>query len=153
MKIKKPKLLILSILLTQGLGVIPSFATANSIDTWYQTINKPVFTPPSWVFGPVWTILFLLMGIALYMIWARKEMDLVSLFIIHMGFNMLWSVLFFGLQMPGLALIEINLLVLFVAYLTYRFWKVEKWAGILLVPYLLWGIFATFLNYAIWRLN
>jgi tryptophan-rich sensory protein len=93
------------------------------------------------------------MGIALYLVWVRKEMRLVKLFIIHLGFNVLWSYLFFGLQNPGLALIEIIFLVLFVAYLTYSFWKVHKWAGILLLPYLLWGTFATFLNFSIWRLN
>jgi tryptophan-rich sensory protein len=153
MKIKKPKLLLLSILLTEGSGIIGSFATQSSVATWYQTINRPGFTPPSWLFAPVWTTLFLLMGIALYLVWVRKEMRLVKLFIIHLGFNVLWSYLFFGLQNPGLALIEIIFLVLFVAYLTYSFWKVHKWAGILLLPYLLWGTFATFLNFSIWRLN
>lgn len=153
MKIKKPKLLLFSILLAEGSGIIGSFATQSSVTTWYQTINKPGFTPPSWVFAPVWTTLFLLMGIALYIVWARKEMKLVKLFIIHLFFNILWSFFFFGLQNPGLALVEIIGLVLFIAYLTYKFYKVEKWAGILLVPYLIWGTFATFLNYAIWRLN
>lgn len=153
MKIKKPKLLLFSILLTEGSGIIGSFATQSSVTTWYQAVNKPGFTPPSWVFAPVWTTLFLLMGIALYMVWVRKEMKLVKLFIIHLGFNVLWSVFFFGLQNPGLALVEIIFLALFIAYLTYKFWKVNKWAGILLLPYLVWVTFATFLNFAIWRLN
>lgn len=153
MKVKKPKLLLLSILLTEGSGIIGSFATQSSVKTWYQTINKPSFTPPSWVFAPVWTTLFVLMGIALYIVWAKKEMRLVKLFVIHLFFNILWSYFFFGLQNPGLALIEIIFLILLVAYLTYRFLKVNKWAGILLIPYLLWTTFATFLNYSIWSLN
>jgi tryptophan-rich sensory protein len=153
MKIKKPKLLLISILLTQGSGIIGSFATISSVSSWYLTITKPSFNPPSWIFGPVWTTLFFLMAISLYIIWVKGRIKLVKLFIVHLFFNILWSYLFFGLQNPGLALIEIIFLLIFIAYLAYTFYKVDKWAGILLLPYLLWGSFATFLNYSIWRLN
>jgi benzodiazapine receptor len=153
MKIKKPKLLLFSILLTQGSGIIGSFATQSSVNTWYRTINKPSFTPPSWIFAPVWTTLFLLMAVSLYLVWIKKEKRLVKLFVVHLLVNISWSYLFFGLQNPGLALVALVALLVFVAYLIFRFWKVEKWAGVLLVPYFLWGLFAAALNYAVWRLN
>lgn len=153
MKIKKPKLLLYSILVTQASGLIGSIATASSVDTWYQGIVKPAFTPPSWVFAPVWTTLFLLMGISLYLVWVKGKMKLVRLFTIHLVFNILWSYLFFGLRNPGLAFVEIIFLVLFIAYLVYRLYKVNRWAGILLLPYLLWSTFASYLNFTIWKLN
>jgi len=158
MKIKNIKLLAGSILLCQAAGIIGSFATVSSVSTWYLTINKPSFNPPSWIFGPVWTTLFVLMGIALYLVWQKAEenkeaLRAKKLFLVHLVFNILWSYLFFGLKNLGFAFFEILFLLAFIAYLIFLFAKINKWAGILLVPYLLWGSFATILNFAIWQLN
>jgi len=158
MKIKNIKLLVYSILICQLAGIIGSFATASSVSTWYLAINKPSFNPPSWIFGPVWLTLFTLMGISLYLIWQKAKEDkrakfARNFFLIHLVFNTLWSYLFFGLQKIGIAFFEISFLLVFITYLTYIFGKINKLAGILLIPYLLWGSFATILNYAIWQLN
>lgn len=156
MKIKNPKLLLISILITEGAGIIGSIFTTSSIPTWYASINKPAFNPPNWIFGPVWTTLFLLMGLALYLIWNKKGKEVkkaLNIFWLHLGLNIFWSLLFFGLKNPGLAFIEILILLGLIVYLTVLFYRLEKAAGLLLLPYLAWTTFATFLNFAIWRLN
>lgn len=156
MKIKNPKLLLISILITEAAGIIGSIFTTRSIPTWYASLNKPSFNPPNWIFGPVWTTLFLLMGIALYLIWSKKGKEVkkaLNIFWLHLGLNILWSALFFGLKNPGLAFIEILILLGFIVYVTILFYRLEKVAGLLLLPYLAWTTFATFLNFTIWRLN
>lgn len=141
------------------IGYLSGMSTAESITTWYPKLVKPIFNPPNWVFGPVWTVLYILMGVAGGMIWNRVDSDEVNvkkafkIFVIQLGLNALWSYLFFGLQNPLLALIEIVLLWL-VIYETYlQFKKIEPLAGKLLIPYLLWVGFATVLNGSIWWLN
>ncbi|HEQ65378.1 MAG TPA: tryptophan-rich sensory protein, partial [bacterium] len=118
--------------------------------------NKPTFTPPNWLFAPAWTLLFLLMGIALYLISEskseHKNRSLV-VFGIQLFLNFFWNVLFFGLKNPALALAEIVLLWFIILYNIYLFMKINKVAGWLMVPYLLWVAFATLLNYYIYMLN
>lgn len=124
---------------------------------WYARLAKPSWTPPSWLFGPVWTLLYVLMAVAAWLVWkdrgfAGARVALV-LYSVQLAFNAAWSWLFFGLQRPGLAFAEI--LVLWIAILAtlIAFWRHRALAGALLVPYLAWVSFATALNLAIWRLN
>ncbi|MBI2598419.1 MAG: tryptophan-rich sensory protein [Candidatus Diapherotrites archaeon] len=150
--------LIISIVICQAAGLVGSIFTFPAIAGWYSTIQKPVFTPPNWVFAPVWTTLFLLMGISLYLVWNKgfenkKSKTAVSVFGLQLGLNVLWSFLFFGLQNPLLAFIEIILLWLAILATIILFYRISKSASYLLIPYLLWVSFATFLNYSIWVLN
>jgi translocator protein len=139
-------------------GIIGSVFTIQSVSSWYPTLNRPPFTPPNWIFAPAWTILYALMGVSLYIIWDKgpenkKNREAVAIFGAQLALNVLWSVLFFGLRSPLLALAE--MLVLWPAIvLTYlKFREIDKNAGLLLVPYLLWTTFAAVLNYSIVILN
>lgn len=141
------------------IGYFSGIMTRNSIEVWYPTLVKPVFNPPNWVFAPVWSMLYIMMGIAAGLVWNRMESDRINVrkglqfFAIQLALNFLWSYLFFGLHNPLLALAEILLLVLMI-YETYVvFKKVDKIAGMLLLPYLAWVSFATVLNAAIFWLN
>lgn len=150
--------LIVSILVCQAAGILGSVFTVSSVSTWYVDLQKPFFNPPSWVFGPVWTLLYLLMGISLYLIWSAgiKEKDeklAIIIFFIQLALNTIWSILFFGLQSPFLALIEILFLCAAIAITIYYFYKISKTAAYLLIPYILWVIFAALLNLMIYLLN
>lgn len=158
LKIKKPFLLAFSIIISQLAGIIGSVATSPLIPTWYAQLEKPFFNPPNWLFGPVWITLYTLMGISLYLIWSKgykkkKIKPMVNLFLIHLVFNSLWSIVFFGFKNLGLAFAIIIYLWIMIACLIKNFWKVNKWASYLLVPYLAWVSFASLLNFAIWQLN
>jgi tryptophan-rich sensory protein len=142
-------------ILAGGVGTI---FTLPAISTWYVTLIKPPFSPPNWIFGPVWTILYILMGISIYLIWkkgtkAKKTRDAIYLFGIQLALNALWSPIFFGAKNLLLALIIIILMIVYIVKTIAAFNKVERKAGYLLYPYLLWVIFATFLNFSIWFLN
>lgn len=148
--------LILSVGICLGAGALGSLFTVSAIPAWYATLNKPVFSPPNWVFGPAWTILYILMGISLYLVWTSKgklKQNALNLFFVQLGLNALWSIIFFGLKNPALAFV--NIVALWVAiFLTIRsFNKVNKLAGNLLIPYLLWVTFASILNLSIIILN
>jgi tryptophan-rich sensory protein len=124
---------------------------------WYAGLVKPALTPPSWVFGPVWTLLYILMGVAAWMVWQRRGRAGVplalTLFLLQLGLNVLWSFLFFGLQQPGLALLDIIALWLAILASLLAFRRLHRPAAGLLVPYLLWVSFAIYLNLQFWRLN
>ncbi|MBI1833495.1 MAG: tryptophan-rich sensory protein [Candidatus Andersenbacteria bacterium] len=132
-------------------GLIGSLFTAPEIPTWYVTLMKPSFSPPNWLFAPVWTGLYILMGIAFYRIWSRNGST--ALFSIHLIVNVLWSFLFFGLHSPLLGLLDIVILLTMIVTLILQFYKTDRTAAFLLVPYAAWVMFATVLNFAIWRLN
>ena len=150
-KFNFPKL-ILSILIAQSAGIIGSFATASSVKSWYITdLVKPVFNPPSWVFAPVWTTLFILMGISFYLVWNKKNN--LFWFWAQLFLNTLWSFLFFGFHSPTLAFYEIILLWSAILMTIVKFWQYKKVASVLLWPYLAWVTFAAFLNYSIMVLN
>lgn len=151
MKIKNLTKLILSIAICEGAGLIGSVFTFSAIPNWYITLNKPTFSPPNFLFGPVWTTLYFLMGISLYLIWEKKNS--LKLFWIHLFFNASWSIAFFGLRNPLLGLINILILWILIIMVLYKFWKINKTAGLLLLPYLVWVSFATYLNYSIWIIN
>jgi benzodiazapine receptor len=152
------KRLIISLALPQLAGAAGSLFTAPSIPIWYAALEKPSFSPPNWIFAPVWIILFLLMGISLYLVWSkglenRKVKTAVLIFSGQLGLNIIWSLLFFGLQSPFYAFIEIIILWLAILLTIISFYKISKIAAYLLLPYILWVSFAGFLNYFIWRLN
>jgi len=149
---------IASILIPQAIGALGGLLTAPSIGSWYAGLNKPSFNPPDWIFGPVWTALYLMMGIALFLVWknglSRKETkQAVVAFFIQLALNLAWSYLFFYLHSPFRAFIDIIALWIAIAATLAAFLKVSRAAGILLVPYLLWVSFAAVLNFFIWRLN
>jgi len=147
--------LIVSILICEGAGIVGSIFTVPAIKTWYASLNKPFFSPPNWIFAPVWIVLFLLMGISLYLVWAspRLKKDAVLIFILQLILNVLWSIIFFGLKSPGLALFEILMLWFAILYTIVNFYRISKSASFLLLPYILWVTFAAILNFAVWRLN
>lgn len=142
-----------------GVGYLSSLFTREGVDTWYRTIEKPSFNPPDWVFAPVWTTLYIMMGLAAGLVWDKIEEQRetvrkgIMFFWIQLALNALWSYLFFGLHNPLLALIEIVLLWLMIYETFVQFNKVNKIAGYLLIPYLLWVTFATVLTASIWWLN
>ncbi|MFC1669930.1 TspO/MBR family protein [Spirochaetota bacterium] len=158
MKLKKALQVLASILVVWAVGIVGSIATRSSLNTWYLTINKPVFNPPGWLFGPVWTVLYTMMGIALYLIWKSSKDDknrktALILFGIQLLLNGAWSFLFFGLQNPFFAFINIVILWFFIVLSIYYFYKISKTASFLLLPYIAWSSFAAVLNFFLWRMN
>ena len=131
--------------------------TSSSVGTWYQTLLKPRWTPPDWVFGPVWTALYFMMAISAWLLWRRSDWvanrAALGWFGIQLTLNVCWSALFFGMLSPGLAVFEVVLLWISIAVTAVLFGRRSVAAGILLVPYLLWTSFAAVLNFAIWRMN
>ena len=149
--------LVVAILICFAAAGLGSLVTTPQIPNWYADLAKPTWTPPGWIFGPVWTLLYLMMAIAAWLVWrqagfAGAKLPL-ALFAIQLALNSVWSLLFFGLQNPGAAAIEIVLLWAAILATLIAFWKRSKWAGGLLVPYLAWVSFAAVLNLVIWRMN
>jgi len=157
------KRLIISLAAPQLAGLIGSFFTIPAISTWYTLLQKPSFSPPNWLFGPAWIVLYILMGISIYLIWSayakapaeknKKIKPTLWLFWIHLFFNAIWSIIFFGFQNPGLAFLNILIIWVFIVVLMVKFWRINKLAAYLLIPYFLWVSFASILNYYIWYLN
>lgn len=144
--------LVLFILLCESAGVIGSFFTFQTVSIWYPTLIKPFFNPPSFIFGPVWTILYLLMGISLSLVWGKKKTNL-KWFWKQLFLNVLWSIAFFGLKNPILGLLVILLLAVSIILTIKAFSRVNKTAAYLLYPYIAWVSFATILNLSIVALN
>ena len=139
-------------------GFLSSFATQSSVNDWYLTLDKPGFNPPNWVFAPVWTVLYIMMGVAAGIVWAKGSHHLwVKTALYHFGFqllfNALWSIVFFGFKTPFWAFLVILTLLVLILLTIYWFKVVSKVAAYLMIPYLLWVCFATALNYKIWELN
>jgi translocator protein len=138
-------------------GAFASLATASSVGTWYATLNKPFFNPPNWLFGPVWTTLYILMGVSSLMVYKRPYSASrrfgLDLYMIQLFFNFTWSFVFFGFQSPGWALVNIVLLWLLLVLMIIHFYRSSSVAAYLQIPYLMWITFATALNAAIWWLN
>jgi tryptophan-rich sensory protein len=155
------KIIRIAVVLTTCLliGYFSGMVTRDSITTWYPTLVKPSFNPPNWVFAPVWTILYIMMGVAGGMVWNRLEKDpenvkkAFTFFIIQLALNAAWSVIFFYFHNPFLALIEVILFWLLIFETHIQFKKIDKTAGLLFIPYLAWVSFATVLNASIWLLN
>jgi tryptophan-rich sensory protein len=139
-------------------GGLSGFATSGGVATWYPTLTKPSFNPPAWVFGPTWTVLYIMMGVAAFLVWREGfstagVKGALALFAVQIALNGLWSILFFGMHQPGWALVEIIALWLAILATMVLFWRVVPLAGMLLLPYLAWVSFATVLNGALWWLN
>jgi tryptophan-rich sensory protein len=150
--------LIVSLAVPQLVGITAALATAAGVREWYPGLVKPGFTPPGWIFGPAWTLLYLLMGVALWLVWRsadRRDDTRPALvaFAVQLALNGLWSLLFFGLRSPGLAFAEILLLWAAIAVTIVLFRRVSRLAAALLLPYWLWVTFAAVLNGSIWWLN
>ena len=147
----------IGVVITELVGILGSGLTAGAIPDWYSTLVKPWFSPPNWLFAPVWTLLFAMMGIAFGLIWdTQTKVDkdkAYSAFYIQLILNFLWSIIFFGVKQPFLAFLEILMLGLFISICIQEFLKINRTAGLLLVPYLGWVSFATILNLAIVILN
>lgn len=150
--------LLVSLGLSLGTGAIGGIATGPAIGTWYTGLNKPFFNPPNWIFGPVWTLLYILMGVALYLVWTNPPQEknphrAEMLFGIQLVLNLLWSVIFFGLRNPLAAFLEIILLWGAILLTWQKFREISQTAALLLLPYLAWVSFAGILNLAIVILN
>ena len=158
MKFSDMKKLIFSIFICLCAGFIGSFFTSPAIPTWYATLQKPSFAPPNWVFFPVWTSLFIMMGISLFLVWQKgwedkKVKTAVYIFAAQLVLNALWSAAFFGLRSPLLGLIEIIILLIVIIATILSFMEISRTAAYLLIPYILWVSFAAIVNFSIWRLN
>lgn len=156
--VRSPLKLLAAIVVCNLGGIIGALVTTTGEGSWYAAIEKPPFNPPGFVFGPVWTTLYILMGISLYLVWmegtGRRDVRLaLTVFFIQLGLNTLWTFLFFGLQSPFLGLVEILILWIFILATIVVFYPINKTAAFLLVPYLAWVTFAAFLTCSIWILN
>ena len=150
--------LVVSIIACLAAGAIGSIFTRSAIPTWYATLEKPTFNPPNWLFAPVWTLLYLLMGIAAFLVWRkglenRQVRIALIVFLVQLILNALWSVVFFGLESPLYGLIVIVALWVAILFTVLKFYRVSLAASVLLWPYLLWVTFAAVLNSSIWLLN
>jgi benzodiazapine receptor len=148
--------LILAVLACLIAMAVGAAATAPNIDGWYASLTRPSWTPPSWVFGPVWTVLYLMMAVSVWLVWRRRETDVrrpLVLFAVQLTLNVGWSWLFFSLHAPLAAMIEIVVLWIAIAATIASFWRYSRTAAILLIPYLVWVTYATTLNFGFWQLN
>jgi len=149
---------VICLLIPLAIGAIGGFFTMESVKTWYTTLNKPSFNPPNGIFGPVWTSLYILMGIASYLVWRKRE--IVSgyswafrIYFVQLILNLLWSFLFFHQHQIGAALIEILVLLATIITNAFIFYRIDRVAGWLFLPYILWVSFASYLTYSIFILN
>ncbi len=150
--------LIISIAIPLLIGGIAGFFTSTGVNTWYAVANKPSFNPPNWIFAPVWTALYILMGIAFYMVWKSEtnkaaKQTAIILYAIQLTLNFAWSFIFFYARQPGWAFIEIVIMWIMILLAIIWFGKISALAAWLLVPYICWVSFATVLNFYIWKLN
>ena len=150
--------LVVSIVACLAAGAIGSIFTRQAIPTWYATLEKPAFNPPNWLFAPVWTLLYIMMGVAAFLVWRKglenKQVRIaLIIFLVQLVLNTLWSVAFFGLQSPAYGLVVIELLWLAILFTAFSFYRISRVASVLLWPYLLWVTFAAVLNSSIWLLN
>jgi tryptophan-rich sensory protein len=145
------------LLITFLSAFIGSFFTTKSINSWYQFLNKPSFAPPNWLFAPVWSILYFLMAISAFLIWKKKKeinvREALMFYFIQLILNVLWSIVFFGLKSPFFGFLEILILWFFIFLTILKFYKIEKLASYLLIPYILWVSFAGILNFFVLILN
>ncbi|MBD3297844.1 MAG: tryptophan-rich sensory protein [candidate division Zixibacteria bacterium] len=144
--------------LTIAVEIVAGLATSSSVRTWYPTLEKAPWNPPGWVFGPVWTVLYVMMAVAAWRVWRYRKGDervrqALGIFYLQLTLNFLWSILFFGLQLPLAGLIDIVLLLTAIILTTIVFRRIDRWAAWLMIPYALWVAYATTLNAAIWWLN
>ena len=144
-------LILLVTFLASGVG---SFVTSSFKEPWYSEILLPTFNPPSWVFGPVWTTLYILMSLAAWLAWKQtSDKKILQIYFIHLFFNSLWSIIFFGFHQIFIALIDLGIIIIFIIWLMKIYYQVNKISFLLMIPYLLWSSYALMLNVAIFYLN
>ena len=144
-------LILLVTFLASGIG---SFVTSSFKEPWYSEILLPTFNPPSWVFGPVWTTLYILMSLAAWLAWKQtSDKKILQIYFIHLFFNSLWSIIFFGFHQIFIALIDLGIIIIFIIWLMKIYYQVNKISFLLMIPYLLWSSYALMLNVAIFYLN
>lgn len=158
MKLSNPLKVAICIIGCEAAGMIGTFFTISAISTWYSTLIKPALNPPNWIFGPVWIILYALMGISAFLVWKKgfekKEVkSALATFGIQLALNAIWTPIFFGLQKPGIAYFVILALWCSIIWTMIKFYKINRTATYLLIPYILWVSFASYLNFSIWMLN
>ncbi len=150
-------LLVACIFLCLSAGFIGSYFTMSQISSWYSTLQKPIWTPPNWLFGPVWTLLYIMMGVSLWLVvpqaGRRGYLWALSFFAAQLALNTMWSIIFFGWHQTGWAFVEIVALWIAILATIVSFWPISRVAALLLVPYLVWVSYASALNFAIWSLN
>ncbi len=149
---------IIILLLTYSAAAIGSIGTANNVLDWYPSLNAPFFKPPNWIFGPVWSVLYTLMAIAAFLVWKKRRQHYgvkvaLFLYVSQLILNAMWSIIFFNFHLLGWALVEIIFLEITIILTYINFRRIDKRAGWLLIPYILWVAFATLLNGAFWWLN
>ncbi len=171
--------ILISIIICELAGVAGSFFSTPEINGWYRNLDKPALTPPAWMFGPVWTLLFVLMGVSLYLVWSKNwvvntekteaklwnplsqklwtgswsRINIISIFCLQLILNVLWSVIFFRIHSPAWAFFELLMLWFAILFTIINFYRVSRAAAYLLIPYILWVSFAGVLNYFLWTLN
>jgi len=147
--------LVAAVIICELAGIIGSVFTIQNIPGWYAYLNKPSFNPPNYLFGPVWTTLYLLMGIAVFLVWENKNRTskAVIVFFVQLALNACWTLIFFGLKSPGWAFVEIVALWIMIVWCIIEFEGISKTAAYLLIPYLLWVSYASVLTFSIWKLN
>ncbi len=145
------------LVITFAASAIGGWFTSMSVSTWYQEIAKPSFTPPSWVFGPVWTTLYALMAVAAWLVWDRVGFTVgavaLTLYAVQLVLNVAWSGLFFGLRSPALGTLCVIILWIAILATIIAFWRIYPVSGVLLIPYIVWVSYASALTYSVWRLN
>lgn len=149
---------VICLLIPLAVGALGGFFTFESVKTWYTTLNKPSFNPPNTIFGPVWTTLYILMGISCYLVWKKRKEAIgyqwaSFIYVLQLILNLIWSFLFFYQQQIGFALVEIGILLLTIIINAFLFYRINKLAGLLFIPYILWVSFASYLTYSIYILN
>lgn len=149
---------IICLIIPLAVGAIGGFFTMESVKTWYTTLNKPSFNPPNYLFGPVWSTLYAIMGVASYLVWKKRNVAknytlAASVYFIQLILNLMWSFIFFYQQQIGFALIEIIILLIAIIINSVLFYRINKVAGLLYIPYIMWVSFATVLTYSIYMLN
>jgi len=147
--------LVAAVIICELAGIIGSVFTVQNIPGWYAYLNKPSFNPPNYLFGPVWTTLYLLMGISVFLVWENKNKTgkAVIIFFAQLVLNACWTLIFFGLKSPGWAFVEIAALWIMIVWCIVEFRSISKPAAYLLIPYLLWVSYASVLTFSIWKLN
>lgn len=156
---RSPRLFALGgwILICYVVAALSSIPTQGAIDTWYDSLQKPTLTPPNWTFGPVWTLLYTLMAIAVWLVWEAPPSYMrtrsIFRFYVQLAFNLLWSYLFFGMHLLGKSMVEIAVLLLLIGITAWHFFQVRAVAGLLMLPYFAWVAFAAYLNWGIWRMQ
>lgn len=150
--------LVIAILICEIVGIASGLLSQAEMNNWFATIKKPIWNPPSYLFAPVWTTLYLLMGIALWLVWKstfieRQKNNAIKLFALQLFLNFWWSIFFFRFHSPYLAFLDIVLMAITILLTIFKFSRISKTASWLLVPYFLWVCFAAVLNYSIWLLN